>query len=755
VRKSKIVKKPKWQCVHLTVYEVEGLKAIHKQFHDWAYAKTNFPKDLKESPEDLLERLEELIEYHEEDDQILACRGINIFKQYKDAIKYDKTKQQEKSDEKGFNDQTALTPPTIKKEPSDDNDVSSKKVTPKKKTTPTKKSTPTKNKEVSSKNKENTSSKIGAKEESPKLQSKRVRKPSHHITQGAKENQIEPKKIKKAAARTVFRRVRCLKCEGCSQDNCEKCKFCLDSSRNGGPNKLRQSCVLRFCKNPQLPKSIVCKICKEDRDAGPLMECSLCSSTAHPKCLPKLSPCKISTKVNNLWECPDCCISGGDGLTAFSEDKIGGVISENKQKWHNEMVNESSPEKGKDSKRKPQSPKKKEKSTTIVIKKKEIIKSKKSPINIEANRLKKLFDKTKLLNNIVIQKLNKSNGVKRKSSHIDQSANNSESPTKKTKNVSGNKKVTVNLEGTTTTEGEESSEDDEPLVKLKPVVATKTRTESNSGLIQVQPIKTIEPIKVIPPPPFTKYETCLMIDDTDHKLTSNIWFHVFTHLNKNSLLNCMLVCKAWNQWCMNNKLWKHIDVSNSVITQSLLKGIIRRGPLSLNFSTTKLNAKHLEWMLKRLPCLESLDLSLNTATTISALIRVSCLPIKSLNLSWCDAVYDRFLTQVLTIELSPLQPGGTILSTSRLHYLEHLNLTGCDIGDELMYCAFNTIATLKTINISYCSRITKASFDLLIQDKHVCKNLCKITCEECACLSSTDISLLKNMIPNVNFIASS
>ena len=44
---------------------------------------------------------------------------------------------------------------------------------------------------------------------------------------------------------------RCGKCNGCKNHGdgyvCDKCKFCLDSIRLGGPAKMRQACVFKWC----------------------------------------------------------------------------------------------------------------------------------------------------------------------------------------------------------------------------------------------------------------------------------------------------------------------------------------------------------------------------------------------------------------------------------------------------------------------------------------------------------------------------
>lgn len=53
---------------------------------------------------------------------------------------------------------------------------------------------------------------------------------------------------------------RCDKCNGCLNHsdgfNCEKCKWCLDSKRNGGPNKLRRPCKFRRCVKFQGGKEV-------------------------------------------------------------------------------------------------------------------------------------------------------------------------------------------------------------------------------------------------------------------------------------------------------------------------------------------------------------------------------------------------------------------------------------------------------------------------------------------------------------------
>eukprot|EP00966_Prymnesium_polylepis_P271144 6264079-Prymnesium_polylepis.1 len=46
------------------------------------------------------------------------------------------------------------------------------------------------------------------------------------------------------------RGTRCGSCEGCLAGACGKCLHCLDSTRFGGPGKMKRGCVYRICLNP-------------------------------------------------------------------------------------------------------------------------------------------------------------------------------------------------------------------------------------------------------------------------------------------------------------------------------------------------------------------------------------------------------------------------------------------------------------------------------------------------------------------------
>ncbi|XP_052388903.1 histone-lysine N-methyltransferase 2B isoform X2 [Carassius gibelio] len=65
------------------------------------------------------------------------------------------------------------------------------------------------------------------------------------------EDSVEPKPtFRRRYESTAFgcRLQRCMRCKGCSRmEDCGRCVFCLDKPKFGGPNKKRQSCVLKKC----------------------------------------------------------------------------------------------------------------------------------------------------------------------------------------------------------------------------------------------------------------------------------------------------------------------------------------------------------------------------------------------------------------------------------------------------------------------------------------------------------------------------
>ena len=52
------------------------------------------------------------------------------------------------------------------------------------------------------------------------------------------------------------RKQRCRECKGCLAEDCDTCVYCVDKTKNGGPNTIRQACIRRRCLNPQFNPNV-------------------------------------------------------------------------------------------------------------------------------------------------------------------------------------------------------------------------------------------------------------------------------------------------------------------------------------------------------------------------------------------------------------------------------------------------------------------------------------------------------------------
>ena len=87
----------------------------------------------------------------------------------------------------------------------------------------------------------------------------RLRKTQNHFVRKVKARQLTPKKDERTLRKTKrqqkptqvvnipLRRSACGQCVACLRDDCEKCIYCLDKKKYGGPNTLRQKCIERRC----------------------------------------------------------------------------------------------------------------------------------------------------------------------------------------------------------------------------------------------------------------------------------------------------------------------------------------------------------------------------------------------------------------------------------------------------------------------------------------------------------------------------
>ncbi|KAK7922080.1 hypothetical protein WMY93_008982 [Mugilogobius chulae] len=123
------------------------------------------------------------------------------------------------------------------------------------------------------------------------------------------------------------RRVRCKRCAACRRKECGSCQFCHDMRKFGGPGRMKKGCVMRQCLAPALPNTAKCAVCEEGEpeDSNPsthtLMECSVCNTIAHPRCIKEPGQGKISKDLPSCWECPKCYQGKGSASESSSDEE--------------------------------------------------------------------------------------------------------------------------------------------------------------------------------------------------------------------------------------------------------------------------------------------------------------------------------------------------------------------------------------------------------------------------------------------------
>lgn len=217
---------------------------------------------------------------------------------------------------------------------------------------------------------------------------------------------------------------------------------------------------------------------------------------------------------------------------------------------------------------------------------------------------------------------------------------------------------------------------------------------------EVCPKRVVRPCPVSPPPQSFPLE-----NDQSHVMDRQLWLSVFSFLSQPELCLCMRVCRTWNRWCMDRRLWTVIDLSEKrVVTPPALKGIVRRQPTTLNLSWTNVSFKQLQWLLNRLPRIRELYLSGTTEATVYALSTVVCPRLKVLGLSWSSGITDSLMKELL-IPVSDAR-AGTGENKSPLIRLSTLFLSGSDVTGSTLRLLVQHCLDLRKLDLSFCPGIT-------------------------------------------------
>ncbi|XP_056129478.1 lysine-specific demethylase 2A isoform X2 [Lampris incognitus] len=218
-----------------------------------------------------------------------------------------------------------------------------------------------------------------------------------------------------------------------------------------------------------------------------------------------------------------------------------------------------------------------------------------------------------------------------------------------------------------------------------------------------------------------------------------VWVSVFRYLSRADLCVCMAVCKSWYKWCLDKRLWAHIDLSiKHNITPQALTGIIKRQPITLDLSWTNISKKQLSWLIGRLPGLKDLLLSGCTWSSISALSSPSCPLLRSLDLRFADGVKDAQIRDLVT------PPGCD--NRSQLRTMQCFRLAGLDISDSTLRLVIRHMPQLTRLDLSHCNGLTDQSINLLSAVGSSTRNtLSELNLGGCSKLTDTCLKYLRRL----------
>uniref|UniRef100_A0A674K160 F-box domain-containing protein n=1 Tax=Terrapene triunguis TaxID=2587831 RepID=A0A674K160_9SAUR len=216
-----------------------------------------------------------------------------------------------------------------------------------------------------------------------------------------------------------------------------------------------------------------------------------------------------------------------------------------------------------------------------------------------------------------------------------------------------------------------------------------------------KPLLQLERHVVRPPPDSPEPDSLPLDSGSDHVMQRDVWLAVFQHLSYRELCVCMRVCRTWSRWCCDKRLWTRIDLSRrKSITPSMLSGIIRRQPASLDLSWTNISKKQLMWLINRLQGLRELVLTGCSWCSVSALSTASFPSLRLLDLRWIEDVKDSHLRELL-LPPTDSKPGQTE-SRGRLQNVSELRLSGLDITDSSLRLVVRHTPQLAKLDLSHC-----------------------------------------------------
>jgi len=239
----------------------------------------------------------------------------------------------------------------------------------------------------------------------------------------------------------------------------------------------------------------------------------------------------------------------------------------------------------------------------------------------------------------------------------------------------------------------------------------------------------VRPAPIPAPPRYVHMNT-----GASHPLEHILWVRIFCLLGPADLVRCMRVCKAWNRWAYDRRLWTSIDLSRCRLRQTHLIGIVRRQPKSLDLSWTNASHRQLAWLIERLPHLRKLRLAGNSWPAVSALCGCRCPLLTVLDIAWVAVVYDGCVRDLVSPPRDH-RPGLDV-SQSRLRRCTELVLSGSDITNDALESVAQHVPLLELLDLSYCVGVDDDGIRLL-SEAAVSQTLTGLRLTGCICLTST------------------
>uniref|UniRef100_A0A8C8MAG8 Lysine-specific demethylase 2B n=1 Tax=Oncorhynchus tshawytscha TaxID=74940 RepID=A0A8C8MAG8_ONCTS len=458
--------------------------------------------------------------------------------------------------------------------------------------------------------------------------------------------------VKLSASRSTSgarrRRTRCRKCEACLRTECGECHFCKDMKKFGGPGRMKQSCIMRQCIAPVLPHTAVCLVCGEAGKEDTVEE-------EEDKFNRMLMECSICNEIVH-----PLCLKVNDS---------GGVVNDELPNcWECPKCNHS----GKTGK------------VSIYV-----------GVEPEYSEYLASVQDIKCINHRPMKTEPESDGEEPKPKRP---LNNCTSDLGDWLHPRGRE-----LNGTPRQLSPLGWNRSPPIT---PICPRPPPCRSPPKCVQMER-HVIRPPPISPPPDRLPLE-----DGQTHMMHREVWMAVFGHLAHRDLCVCMRVCKTWNRWCCDKRLWTRIDLNRcKSITPLMLSGIIRRQPVALDLSWTNISKKQLSWLINRLPGLRMLLLSGCSWVAVSALCTASCPLLRTLDVQWVEGLKDAQMRDLLSPPTD--NRPGQLDNRSKLRNVVDLRLAGLDITDTSLRLLIRYTPQLTRLDLSYCNHVTDQSVNIL------------------------------------------